>query len=143
FVALAIVLTAGAVVFGRRAPRIAVLLALGAALAAALRGGPHPSAARDSVVLVVVDTLRADMLDRTRPNGEPVMPRLRALAATGVRFTTAVAPSPWTLPSTTTIVSGMNPFRHGVGRLAGAVPMPGNPAVSYLGPALRRAGYQV
>jgi arylsulfatase A-like enzyme len=144
FALLALALAGATAALGRRAPR--VLAAIGVvvvALTALASAGPHPLAAHDSIVLVVVDTLRADMVDATRTDGTPLMPRLRALAARGVRFTTAVAPSPWTLPSTTSIMSGMNPYRHRVGRMIGGVPAPGDPAASHLGPALRAAGYQL
>jgi len=129
---------------GERVPRLAGLAGIVgvAATSLALRG-PHPHAPRDSIVLVVVDTLRADMVDETLPGGAPLMPHLQAIARHGVRFTTAVAPSPWTLPSTASILSGMNPFRHQIGRMAGQVPLPGDPAASYLGTTLRGAGYQV
>ena len=72
-----------------RAP--ATTLAGLALLLAGCAGGPADPP-RPSVLLVTVDTLRADGL------GAP-MPALDALAAAGTRFTAAQAPSSWTLPS--------------------------------------------
>jgi arylsulfatase A-like enzyme len=71
------------------------------------------------------------------------MPRLAEIARSGTRYLQAVSPSPWTLPSAVSLLSAMNPFRHRVGRMRGAMPVPGDPAAAWLGPALRDAGYQV
>ena len=104
---------------------------------------PGRSAGRASIVVVMVDTLRADMVDEPFGAGY-LMPRLKELAARGIRFTEAVAPSPWTLPSSLSLLTGLNPHRHGTGRLSNYVPLPGDPRrTAFPGPALRRAGYQV
>lgn len=102
---------------------------------------PRPG---ESVLLVVIDTLRADAADRDQTGKATLMPQLDRIAAAGTRFTQAVAPAPWTLPSTLSIVSGWNPHRHRAGRSTRdwRVP-PGDPAASYLGPTLRDSGYQV
>ena len=65
------------------------------------------------VVLVTIDTLRADRLgcygdERART------PTLDALAAAGVRFEHAVAPTPITLPSHASLFTGLDPHQHGV-----------------------------
>lgn len=65
--------------------------------------------ARPSVLLVTLDTLRADRL----ADGGP-MPRLRALAGRAVRFGNARSPVPLTLPAHTTLLTGLGPRRHGV-----------------------------
>ncbi len=67
---------------------------------------------RPNLVLVVLDTLRADALDLGGPRG--VMPRLRARAARGVGFSEASAPAPWTQPSLSSLMTGVLPSRHGV-----------------------------
>jgi arylsulfatase A-like enzyme/Flp pilus assembly protein TadD len=63
---------------------------------------------RPSVLLITVDTLRADRLGSGR------MPALDALAARGLTFTGARAAAPLTLPSHVTILTGAWPSRHGV-----------------------------
>ncbi|MGH7893700.1 MAG: sulfatase-like hydrolase/transferase, partial [Candidatus Binatia bacterium] len=124
FMSLGVALFAAFRLLGARRVSVALALAATAALAlAASLPGPTPAGERASIVLVIVDTLRADMLDRTRPGDVPLMPRLRGIATGGVRFTTAIAPSPWTLPSTVSILSGLNPYRHGVGRIEGFLPL--------------------
>jgi arylsulfatase A-like enzyme/Flp pilus assembly protein TadD len=65
-----------------------------------------------NVVLVTIDTLRADMLSCY---GGPVpTPNLDALAAHGARFTFAHAHAVVTLVSHTSILTGRLPFEHGV-----------------------------
>ncbi len=70
--------------------------------------GPRPS-----VLLVTIDTLRAD---RVGAYGGPqgVTPNIDALAAQGAIFDEALASVPLTLPSHSTILSGLDPPRHGV-----------------------------
>ena len=65
-----------------------------------------------NVVLVTIDTLRADMLSCY---GGPVpTPNLDALAVDGARFTFAHAHAVVTLVSHTTILTGRLPYEHGV-----------------------------
>jgi arylsulfatase A-like enzyme/Flp pilus assembly protein TadD len=65
-----------------------------------------------NVVLVTIDTLRADMLSCY---GGPVpTPNLDALAAHGARFTFAHAHAVVTLVSHTTILTGRLPYEHGI-----------------------------
>ena len=65
-----------------------------------------------NVLLVTIDTLRADMLSCY---GGPVpSPNLDALAAHGARFTIAHAHAVVTLVSHTTILTGLLPYEHGV-----------------------------
>ena len=91
-----------------------------------------------SILLVVVDTLRADAVSAY---GETTgtTPAIDALAATGRRYTRAYAPSPWTLPSHASLLSGIGIGAHGVG-LDGRVVLPEE--VETLAERLRAAGYQ-
>ncbi|HZM00545.1 MAG TPA: sulfatase, partial [Planctomycetota bacterium] len=65
-----------------------------------------------TVVLVVVDTLRADRLGCY--GGPPQTPHIDALAASGVRFAAARSASTWTWPATSSILTGLYPGVHGV-----------------------------
>jgi arylsulfatase A-like enzyme/Flp pilus assembly protein TadD len=66
-----------------------------------------------SVLLITIDTLRADRLGAYGAKGVRT-PHLDALAARGLLFEEALASAPLTLPSHATILSGLEPPRHGV-----------------------------
>ena len=90
--------------------------ALGTLLLAAGCGAGTPSApgsARPNVLLVTIDTLRADRLGCYGRAGA-LTPTLDALATRGARFPTAVAHVPLTGPSHASILTGRNPPGHGV-----------------------------
>ena len=76
--------------------------------------GPKPQPApRPNVLLVTIDTLRADRLGcygYTRA----ATPVLDGLAARGARFRTAIAHAPLTAPSHASILTGRTPLGHGV-----------------------------
>jgi arylsulfatase A-like enzyme/Tfp pilus assembly protein PilF len=74
--------------------------------------GPGAPAARPNVLLVTIDTLRADRLGCYGWKGAAT-PTLDALAARGARFETAVAHVPLTGPSHASILTGRNPPGHG------------------------------
>ena len=67
-----------------------------------------PVATDASVLLITVDTLRADRVNAG------VTPEIDGLAASGTRFTAARANAPLTLPSHVTIMTGALPPAHGV-----------------------------
>ncbi len=67
---------------------------------------------RTPVLLVTIDTLRQDALGVY--GGRADAPALGALAQRGVRFENAVAHAVMTLPSHTSILTGLDPSRHGV-----------------------------
>ena len=64
-----------------------------------------------SVVVVVVDTLRADRLGRYG-NGKGLTPFLDQLADRGVRFEHAYAPASWTMPSVASLLTSRYPAQH-------------------------------
>jgi len=101
-----------------RPRRIAFLGALPAALVGVLLasgcGASGSDGGRLDVLLISLDTLRADRLG-CYGHDRPTSPALDAFAATGARFVTAIAESPWTLPSHVTMLSGLHPRSHGVG----------------------------
>ncbi len=86
-------------------------LTLVGALELAHRRGQAMAPAGPNVVLIVVDTLRADFLG-CYGHSAPTSPRLDQLAASGIRFTDALAQSPWTLPSVATILTSLYPSQH-------------------------------
>ena len=114
---------------------VSLLLVLGCTS----RPAPLPAgdAARPDLVLVSVDTLRADHLS-SYGYDRPTSPFMDALAAQGVRFSAARSPAPWTLPAHTTMLTGQLPSTHRVVeddlRL--------DPATPVLPERLRAAGYQ-
>jgi arylsulfatase A-like enzyme/Tfp pilus assembly protein PilF len=85
-------------------------LALAAAAGAVLWTRARTPVTPPSLLLVTLDTLRADRVG----GGRGLTPALDALAARGVSFEEAVASVPLTLPSHSTILSGLEPTRHGV-----------------------------
>jgi arylsulfatase A-like enzyme len=92
-----------------RCGRIAAGLALLASLLACAEGARE----RPPVVLVVVDTLRADRL--AAEDARPLGPELGRWLASGRRYRHAFATSPWTLPSFASLYTGRFPARHGAG----------------------------
>jgi arylsulfatase A-like enzyme len=94
----------------------------------AVGGGPD-------VLLVVIDTFRADALEQA--------PGVRELLDEGLLWPRAVAPSNWTLPSFASLFTAVPPGEHGAGRARGAGPRDyrGIRAVPTLAEAFRAAGY--
>ena len=68
--------------------------------------------ADQNVLLVTIDTLRADALGAY--GGQAATPNLDRLAAGGARFTFAHAHAVVTLPSHTSILTGLLPYEHGI-----------------------------
>jgi len=71
----------------------------------------HPIASQN-VLLITIDTLRADALGSY--GGKAATPALDRLAGAGVRFDFAHAHAVVTLPSHASILTGQFPFQHGV-----------------------------
>ena len=69
---------------------------------------------RDAVVLIVVDTLRADHLGHWGHDRD-TSPRLDAWASSARVFGRTWATSPWTLPSFGSLLTGELPARHAAG----------------------------
>lgn len=101
------------------------------------------SDAHPNLLLIVVDTLRADALDVTTE-----LPFFTALADDGLVFSRAIAPAPWTVPSMMALMTGLYPSsldpvgrgRPWPGGIAAAKPMPGG--VPHLAGLLSAAGYR-
>ena len=90
-------------------------IALAACLALACRAEPPPVR---GVVLVVLDTLRADRLGCYGYERRPTSPRLDRLAQAAVVFENAISHAPWTIASVTSILSGFPDTRAFDGGLA-------------------------
>ncbi|HYO76908.1 MAG TPA: sulfatase-like hydrolase/transferase [Thermoanaerobaculia bacterium] len=90
-----------------------------------------PPAVRPSILLVTLDTTRADAMGADTP-------AFNALAARGRRFTQAYATVPQTLPSHTSMLTGMYPAGHGIHENARYVAA-SHPLASE---QLRNAGYR-
>ena len=73
-------------------------------------GGSAPA---PNIVLISVDTLRADRLGCYGAKRE-TSPTIDALARRGVLYEDVTATSPWTLPSHASLLTGLYPSRHGV-----------------------------
>lgn len=88
--------------------RLAAALVLGALAAC----GRAPAKPLPTVILVSLDTVRADNLScYGGPAG--ATPNLDAFAAGADRYGTARSTSPWTLPSHASLFTGLYPFEHG------------------------------
>jgi len=97
------------------------------------KGDPHPlwgnpwveagDASDPLVILIAVDTLRADRLGAYGYE-RPTTPALDRLAAEGVRFDQARSNCNWTCPSFASIFTGLVPSRHGVTSYGPATPLP-------------------
>ncbi|MCP3983488.1 MAG: sulfatase-like hydrolase/transferase, partial [bacterium] len=83
-----------------------LLLTIGLATSACSRGP-------ERVVLITIDTLRADQLGCYGKEGAQT-PTLDGIATKGVRFEAAVSPTPITLPSHSSLMTALDPPFHGV-----------------------------
>lgn len=103
-------------------------------LAAACGGAEEPP--RPNLILVTIDTLRADHLGAWG-HGNPTSPAIDRMAAEGVRFALANSQAPWTLPSMASVHTGLYPLQHGADADTRALPED----AWTLAESLRRAGY--
>jgi choline-sulfatase len=109
---------------------------------AACRPGPVPASttpatSRHPIVLITIDTLRADRLG-SYGSTRGLTPSLDAFAREATRFTAAVSQVPLTLPSHATILTGLHPSHHGIRTNDG---FRLGPAVPTLAELLKASGY--
>jgi arylsulfatase A-like enzyme len=106
---------------------------------------PAVSAGTPNVLVMVVDTLRADHVS-SYGYARPTTPNFDRLAQQGVRFENAISPCSWSLPSHVSLLTGRYQFEHGVGSVQ---PEPwlgwgdnGLGGLPTLGEALEQRGYR-
>ncbi len=93
---------------------------------------------RPNVVLITIDTLRADRLGCYGYKSAQT-PNLDRLAAEGVLFTNAVSHVPLTRPSHASIFTGLFPFEHGI---HDNIAPPLDPKIPTLAEVFRQNGYR-
>jgi arylsulfatase A-like enzyme len=96
-----------------------------------------PAEPRPNVVLISIDTLRADHLGYEGYERD-TSPNLDRLAARARRYREAFAPAPWTLPSHAALLTGVHPQALGILDRNASLPA----SAPRLAVALREAGYQ-
>lgn len=118
-------------------PRLALVLAFSALFASGCWIRTFDPEKRPDLVLITVDTLRADHLG-LYGHDRPTSPAITKLGREGIVFQQAFASAPWTLPSMASIHTGKPPHVHGAftnGR-------PIDAALPTVAEALDRAGYR-
>lgn len=109
----------------RVAASVAVVLILWAGIShivfkpEASHGKASPTAT--NVIVIVVDTLRADHLS-AYGYSRKTTPNLDQMASDGVLFENAISPSSWTLPGHASLVTGLYPKQHHTSKLQDSVP---------------------
>jgi|GEM_PF-3196417 len=123
----------------RRPGRALGILAGAISLALACDSGPEAArTGKWNVLVLVPDTVRGDHLSL---NGypKPTSPALEELAREGVNFTHAITVAPRTWQSFSSILTGVNPPRHGVRFLFDHPILDGTPVLASV---LRNSGYE-
>ena len=106
---------------------------------------PETPPGAPNVLVIVIDTLRADHLS-SYGYSRPTSPTIDSMAKEGALFENAISTCSWSFPSHISLVTGRYQFEHGMGAIP-AMPVFG-PAVSSfhgyvtLGEALERRGYR-
>lgn len=128
---------------GRLAVAVAGVVAAAAVVAfLELRPAPEPvptppGSSAPNVILISLDTLRADRLG-SYGHHRDTSPVLDALAARSTLFESAWAPTPWTLPSHVGMLTGRHPFEVGIKDSTSMIPAD----VALVTEMLSHAGYQ-
>ncbi len=129
---------------GKRFARLLLVLLFVAAGSSGLGCAQASSSPPRAILLIVLDTLRADRLGSYGAE-RPTSPEFDTWVRSGRVYERALAPSPWTLPSFASLFTGELPSRHGAGvferedgeRALAAL----DPALPTLAEQLARAGY--
>ncbi|MDH4179686.1 MAG: sulfatase, partial [Armatimonadota bacterium] len=94
-----------------------------------------------NVILIVIDTLRADRPSFFAVDERPrdLTPNIRdLLARRGTVYTKAISQAPWTMPAVSSIMTGLYPDEHGAEQRDGTLP----PDQLTVAEILREAGYR-
>lgn len=91
--------------------RLALLAVVALLVATGCQKPAPPASDHANVILVSIDSLRADHVS-SYGYAKPTTPALDAFAASGVRFANSYATSPWTLPSHASMFTGLYPDAH-------------------------------
>ena len=125
---------------GRRRLLLSVLISVLGGVTVLILGmcaRPETAAGPPDVILITIDTLRADALGFAGNRGVQT-PFLDRIASESVVFTNAHAHNVVTLPSHVNILTGLYPYQHGVRDNAGYVL---DPKFRTLAPLLKERGY--
>ncbi len=119
------------------------LVALGLLVLGVAGLGATPTRRAGDIVLIVIDTLRADHLS-LYGYGRRTSPALDAFARDAVTYTDAISPGTWTVPAHGSLFTGRWPSFHGAERVPGArnLATPLNPEVPTLAELLAAAGFR-
>ena len=97
----------------------------------------EPGDERPNLVLIVIDTLRADHMS-SYGYGRPTTPRIDRLAGESLVFLNSYSASTWTLPSGASLLTGLFPGQHGLRSVDDRL----SPDASTVARHLRAAGYR-
>lgn len=107
-------------------------------------GAPVAAGTHPDLLLVVIDTLRADVFESVVEETDEGRTFQDALGA-AVRFRNATSAAPWTPPSVGSIMTGLYPQEHGFDRVKGTAPgrplRKLDPSLTTLAEHLRAHGY--
>lgn len=95
--------------------RISISFVVVAAVSLLVSCGTPLAPARPNILVIVIDSLRARNLS-CYGYERKTTPGIDSLAATGTRWANCIAQSSWTLPSMTSILTGLTERSHGAGR---------------------------
>ncbi len=76
------------------------------------RAGGGSTSGRPNILVLMLDTVRADALSALGPQAAPT-PAMDRMAAQGVLFLRAIAPASWTVPSHASLFTGLTLTQHG------------------------------
>jgi len=93
--------------------KICIRASMGVAILLSIHCGSESVPQRPDILLITIDTLRADSLE---PYGAPdtLTPNIARLASEGVVYEAATTPMPLTRPAHGSILTGLYPDQHGV-----------------------------
>lgn len=127
-------------------PIVVLGLMVGVLVWQGARGGAVEHVERPHVVLITLDTIRADHLG-CYGYARPTSPNIDRFAEHAVRYQRSIATAPWTLPSHASMFTGLYPHEHGARsfkvsdrRQNNARPLPR--AHTRLAEVLQRLGYR-